>query len=228
MSPIRAHGSRTFQSGTLVIGRKPPRSISRQQARTEATRRKLLTAAEKLFASDGFEAARIEDIAALAGYSRGAFYANFEDKEDIFFALVEQWINQYVGEVEALLERAMNPAERLRTLRDHYAQIAKSRRFTLLSLEFKLFAIRHPQAHARLRAWQRRLRACAGNIVHRVLQEQGRTHPFSTKVAAAGLGALSNALFLEHLVDHKELTESDIRHLLGLFFDAVFGSKTPN
>jgi AcrR family transcriptional regulator len=217
-----------FHSGTLVIGQKQPYPVSRQRARTEATRRKLLTAAEKLFARDGFEATRIEDIAALAGYTRGAFYANFEGKEDIFFALVEQWISQRIAEVEALLERPVTPAERLRGLRDHYAQIAKDRRLTLLSLEFKLFAIRHPQAHARLRAWQRRLRACGGNIVRRVLQEQRRTLPFSTKVAAAGLGALSNALLLEHLVDQIELNESDIRHLLGLFFDAVFGSKTPN
>ncbi len=62
---------------------------SRQRARTEATRRKLLEAAENIFARDGFEAARLEDIAASAGYTRGAFYANFDGKEDIFFALLE-------------------------------------------------------------------------------------------------------------------------------------------
>ena len=61
-------------------------------ARTEATRRKLLEAAEQIFARDGYEAARLEDIAAPAGYTRGAFYANFESKEDIFFALLEQWV----------------------------------------------------------------------------------------------------------------------------------------
>jgi AcrR family transcriptional regulator len=226
VSPARTNRNRMFHPGTAAIAQKHP--ASRQRARTEATRRKLLAAAEKLFARDGFEATRIEDIAALAGYTRGAFYANFEDKEDIFFALVEQWISQRIAEVEALLEGPATPAERLRGLRDHYAQIAKDRRLTLLSLEFKLFAIRHPKAHARLRAWQRRLRACGGNIVRRVLQEQRRTLPFSTKVAAAGLGALSNALLLEHLVDPTELNESDVRHLLGLFFDAVFGSKTPN
>src|SRR5579872_6765002 len=69
--------------------RRNPRSstVSRQQLRTETTRRKLLGAAERIFARSGFEAARLEDIAALAGYTRGAFYANFEGKEDIFFAL---------------------------------------------------------------------------------------------------------------------------------------------
>jgi AcrR family transcriptional regulator len=199
---------------------------SRQHARTEATRRRLLAAAEKIFARVGFEAARLEDIASLAGYTRGAFYANFDDKEDIFFALLEQWINGRVAEVNALLEKQVGPAERLRALRGHYAQIAKDRRLTLLSLEFKLFAIRHPEAHARLRLRQRHLRACGGNIVSRVLKSQGRTLPITPAAAAAGLGALSNSLLLEHLVDPATLTETEIRHLLGLFFDAVFGSKT--
>ena len=63
---------------------------SRQQVRTAATRRKLLAAAEKIFARDGFEAARLAEIAALAGYTRGAFYAHFKSKEDIFFALLER------------------------------------------------------------------------------------------------------------------------------------------
>jgi AcrR family transcriptional regulator len=226
MRPARRSRNREFQPVTPVAARLSPQSVSRQRARTEATRRRLLTAAEDLFARDGFEATRIEDIAASAGYTRGAFYANFDGKEDIFFALVEQWIDQHIAEVEVLLERGRNAADRLRALRDHYARIAKNRRYSLLSLEFKLFAIRHPGAHARLRTWQRRLRTSGGNIVRRILREQGRTLPFATKVAAGGLGALSNALFLEHLVDHAEMTESDVRQILGLFFDAIFGART--
>ena len=220
--PLRAGKARHAHLAAARI----PAPASRQHARTEATRRRLLAAAEKIFARVGFEAARLEDIASLAGYTRGAFYANFDDKEDIFFALLEQWINGRVAEVNALLEKQIGPAERLRALRGHYAQIAKDRRLALLSLEFKLFAIRHPQAHARLRARQRHLRACGGNIVSRVLHAQGRTLPIAPAAAAAGLGALSNSLLLEHLVDPATLTETEIRHLLGLFFDAVFGSKT--
>src|SRR5580692_11566271 len=84
-------------------------SPSRQEARTAATRRKLLLAAEQTFARDGYEAARLEDIAARAGYTRGAFYANFDSKEDIFFALLEQWVAQQIAEVNELLERHDNP-----------------------------------------------------------------------------------------------------------------------
>jgi AcrR family transcriptional regulator len=198
---------------------------SRQAARTAATRRKLLLAAEQTFARDGYEAARLEDIAARAGYTRGAFYANFDSKEDIFFALLEQTVARRIGEVNELLERHDNPQQRLRALRKHYAQIAKDRRLALLSLEFKLFAVRHPEAHARLRARQRGLRACGGDIVRRVMKSLGRSLPISSGAAATALGAFSHGMLLEHLVDANSLTDAEIRHLLGLFFDVVVAGE---
>ncbi|MGD0428793.1 MAG: TetR/AcrR family transcriptional regulator [Candidatus Acidiferrales bacterium] len=198
---------------------------SRQQARTATTRRKLLLAAEQTFARDGYEAARLEDIAAHAGYTRGAFYANFDSKEDIFFALLEQWVAQRISEVDALLGRHDNPQQRLRAVREHYAQIAQDRRLALLSLEFKLFAVRHPEAHARLRARQKGLRSCGADILRRVMKSLGRSLPVSSASAATALGAFSHAMLLEHLVDSSSLSDGEIRHLLGLFFDAVVAGE---
>jgi len=207
-------------------GPRVPRIASRQEVRTAATCGKLLAAAEKIFARDGFEAARLADIAALAGYTRGAFYAHFKSKEDIFFALLEDWIGRRIAEVNAVLERHADPAARLRALRAHYAHTATDRRLTLLSLEFKLFAIRHPQAHARLRARQRPLRENAGNILRRVAKDAGADLSISELATATALGSLSHALLLEHLVDHSSITDADVRHLLGVFFDAVFETQS--
>jgi AcrR family transcriptional regulator len=194
--------------------------------RTAATRRKLLAAAEKLFARDGFEAARLADIAARAGYTRGAFYAHFKSKEDIFFALLELWVGRRIHDVNAVLQRHSEPVARLRALRGHYAHTATDRRLALLSLEFKLFAIRHPRAHARLRARQRPLRENAGNILRRVAKDAGANLAISGLAAATGLASLSNALLLEHLVDHTAVRDADVRHLLAVFFDAVLGTNT--
>ncbi|HWF38867.1 MAG TPA: TetR/AcrR family transcriptional regulator [Candidatus Acidoferrales bacterium] len=211
---------------TIRIHKSKGPAISKQRARTEATRRKLLEAAERIFAREGFEAARLEDIAASAGYTRGAFYANFESKEDIFLALIEQWIGGRIKEINSLLREQDTPTKRIRALREHYAQLAKNRNLALLSLEFKLFAIRHPEAHARLRVRQQKLRCCGGDILRGVMKDLGRSLPLSCTGAATGLGALSNALLLEHLVDSKTLPDGDTRHLLGLFFDAVIQGKT--
>jgi AcrR family transcriptional regulator len=205
-----------------------PATISKQQARTDATRKRLLAAAERIFARDGFEAARLEDIAAQAGYTRGAFYANFEDKEEIFFALLERYVAERIDEVNALLERHKDPEELLQALRSHYARSAEDRRLALLSLEFKLFAIRHPEAHARLRARQHSMRACGGDFLRRITKNLGRTLRVPGEAAVTGLGALSNGLLLEHIFDPKTLPGDEMKHLLGVFFDAVLGSPARN
>jgi AcrR family transcriptional regulator len=199
---------------------------SRQKARTEATRRKLLSAAEAIFARDGFEAARLEDIAAAAGYTRGAFYANFDSKEDIFFALLEAWVSERLAEVNALLDRHETPEQRLAALRDHYAQFAKKRRLALLSMEFKLFAIRHPRAQTRLRARNRRLRACGVEILNRVAAEAGAKLPVSASAAGTALGAFSHAMLVEHLVDPASMPLEEIHRLLKLFFETIFAPRS--
>ena len=197
---------------------------SRQTERTETTKRKLLAAAKRIFAQDGFEAARLEDIAAGAGYTRGAFYANFDSKEDIFFALLEEWVRERIESVTAALRQHKNPFEKLAALRKHYAGVAKDRRLVLISLEFKLFALRHPEAHARLRDRHRRIRASWGELLSELLRPLGRKLPIKNPAASACLGALAQGLLLEHLVDPKTLSDDDVRHVLGLFFDSIFGA----
>lgn len=201
-----------------------------QADRTAATRRKLISAAARIFARDGFEAARLEEIAAAAGYTRGALYANFKDKEDLFFALLEDWIGERVSELDELLRKeASTPEEKLRTLRGYYAQCAKDRRLVLLSLEFTLYAVRHPAAHARLRTRKRRLRAHGTELIREIAHSHGdrqssrvrSSPPVSAHATTAALGALSNALLLEHVVDPKTMSDADVRHILGVFFDSL-------
>ena len=216
-----------FESKRRIAVAPGTRVRSRQAERTEATRQKLLAAAERIFARDGFEAARLEDIAAGAGYTRGAFYANFEDKEEIFFALLDQWVRQRIDSVTAVLRKQKSPQQKLAALREHYAAIAKDRRLVLISLEFKLFALRHPEAHARLRDRHRRIRATWGDLFGELLKALGRTIPISNPAASACCGALAQGLLLEQLVDPKTLSEKDARQILGLFFDSVFrGNST--
>jgi AcrR family transcriptional regulator len=60
-----------------------------QQARTRAA---LLTAGTKLFARHGYHETTIDEVARRAGFTRGAFYANFQDKGDLFLTILEaQW-----------------------------------------------------------------------------------------------------------------------------------------
>ena len=53
--------------------------LTREESK-EVTRRRLIVAAERLFVRKGFDDASVEEISETAGYSRGAFYSNFDNK----------------------------------------------------------------------------------------------------------------------------------------------------
>jgi AcrR family transcriptional regulator len=66
-------------AGEAVVKVPTRRTLAKQQ-----TRAKVLTAARRLFSEEGYEGATIRDIAAAAGMSTGAVFANFTDKSDLF------------------------------------------------------------------------------------------------------------------------------------------------
>jgi AcrR family transcriptional regulator len=74
---------------------------SLRAAHVRGTRRALLDTARQVFADNGFQATRTEEIVQRAGLTRGALYHHFRDKEDLFRAVHEE----IVGEVTQLLRR---------------------------------------------------------------------------------------------------------------------------
>src|ERR1700689_858421 len=107
-------------------------ATSRHRERSEATRARLIRAAEKIFARDGFEAAKLEEIASEAGHTRGAFYANFESKEDLFFALLEGQISPRINTVEQITRTLRDPEHKLRAFREFFLTVCEDRRWSLL------------------------------------------------------------------------------------------------
>lgn len=65
-----------------------PKRLTRDESR-EQTRAKLIASARAVFATEGFGGASVDRIAEEAGFTKGAFYSNFESKEDIFLQLLE-------------------------------------------------------------------------------------------------------------------------------------------
>ena len=61
-----------------------------RDAHVQDTRRALLDTARELFAENGFQATRTEEIVQRAGLTRGALYHHFRDKEDLFRAVYEE------------------------------------------------------------------------------------------------------------------------------------------
>jgi AcrR family transcriptional regulator len=190
---------------------------NKHQQRTEATRRKLLNAALRIFVRDGFEAARIEDIAREAGHTRGAFYANFASKEDLFFALLQREANEKVDRLRRILEQRSTPEERMELLRHYYADRIADRRWVMLMLEFKLFAVRHRRLRARLAVRHRKIRSTANVTAIRALLPS--LDPDDG--CRAALEAVLGGLVLEHAYDPKRLSQKEVFSTLRQIFDLL-------
>ena len=194
---------------------------SRQQERAEATRSRLIHAAEKIFARDGFEAAKLEEIAAEAGHTRGAFYAHFESKEDLFLALLEREISSRIERADQHLQKFRDPEARLHAFREFFLSLCQDRRWSLLALEFKLFAVRHPDVKARLAAMNRRLVGSKIGILREIFEASGHELPAPINAVAMSLSAVTNALGLEHMLDRGMMSEEDVKGILGNYFDSL-------
>jgi AcrR family transcriptional regulator len=198
-------------------------STYRRQERAEATRARLIQAAEKIFARDGFEAAKLEEIAAGAGYTRGAFYANFNSKEDLFLALLEREVSHRIDSVEKLIHKFRDPQAKLRAFRQFFLTLCQDRRWSLLALEFKLFAVRHPEVKARLAAMNRRLVGSRIGILQSIMEASGRPLPAAGKSVVLSLSAVTHALALEHMLDRSLMPEEDLKKILASYFDSLTG-----
>ncbi len=120
-------------------------SLSQQAMKSERTRAELLRAAEVIFARDGFEASRIEDIASEAGRSRGAFYANFANKTEVFLALRSLATRRNARALRERIETMKDEEERYRAITRYILEQICDTQTQLLQIEFKLFALRHPE-----------------------------------------------------------------------------------
>lgn len=204
-------------------------ALNKHQQKTEATRRKLLKSGQRIFARDGFEAARIEDIARDGGHTRGAFYANFESKEALFFALLEQQVAEHIQNIQRLLELCSTDAERYKALRDYYVRRLGDRQWTLLTLEFKLYAIRHPKLRPKLLKIHRELRASAANWKKGTLRDlfpSAGVHCHPEEGLRRALEATLHGLVLENAYDPAAISEGQAETFLGEIFDSLISTPT--
>ena len=205
-------------------------SLNKHQLRTEETRRRLLNAAAKVFSKVGFEAARLEDIAKEAGHTRGAFYAHFSRKEDLFFALLEQKAYQHLRTIQAIVDEHPDEKERIQKFREYYANLAANPNWSMLMLEFKLFAARHPKLRDKLAARHRQIRDSfkSGGVNWLQICRVSDDAQAEGSMARIALEALLHGVTLESAYDPVVLPKEQAARMLGHIFDLLIGSAQSN
>jgi AcrR family transcriptional regulator len=188
-----------------------------RQRRGIVTRSELLRSARYVFARNGFEHARIEDIAMRARKTRGAFYDNFKDKDDVFLAIFEEDAVRDHAELGARLLGLPTLRERIEAVAIYLVDLSQDVERMLLNVEFKLYAIRHPHKRKRIADLMRdmRVRTCIPEITRLLPQLAGKTiNAMLTECAA--VGSIMDGLTLNHLFDPESLDTGALLHYLRL------------
>ena len=108
----------------------------------EVTRERLIQAAGRVFCRMGFEAAPIDVIAEDAGYSRGAFYSNFDSKDELFVELLGRHLDAEVDTLSRALDRIKTAKDLAPAIERRYQVLGEDSSWCLLATEFQLYSMR--------------------------------------------------------------------------------------
>jgi AcrR family transcriptional regulator len=120
----------------------PKKRLTRQQQQAR-TRSKLMTAARNVFTCKGMQQASIDEVAEEAGYTKGAFYANFKSKDELYLAMLDERFTERIAEVERAFASDEEAPEQARHAAADYARAMQADPATgRLFLEFAIHALR--------------------------------------------------------------------------------------
>lgn len=196
------------------------------ERRRQLTREHLLEAAAIVFARDGFHGATLDDVAATAGFTKGAVYSNFKSKDDLFLALFDDRIErQFAVTTEVLESGPPERAEQFSRIRELlYSVLFRDDAFHALYLEFVLYARRNPAAREKLIASERRERVLIEGLIER---EHGLIRGdalHSMRALADFSRAVFTGLTMIRLVDPEAVTKETIDATLDMLYESM-GTK---
>jgi AcrR family transcriptional regulator len=193
------------------------------ERRRAMTREHLMEAAAIVFARDGFHGATLDEVAATAGFTKGAVYSNFKSKDDLFLALLDDRIDRQFAVVTEVLDEGPDDIEedltRIRAL--FRGPFFWSDEMGVLYLEFVLYAMRNPAAQKKLAASAERSRARIQELIEHAFEVLGKRPRYPTRELAEISHALFEGLSIDRLIDPSAVSEQIVDTTLSFMNEAM-------
>jgi AcrR family transcriptional regulator len=171
-----------------------------------------------VFAERGLDGASIDQIAADAGYTKGAFYANFGSKEELFLVMLDE---RFAAEIERLDHRlagAEEPGEEARhATQDFVRSTGRDREWRKLYFEFVAYAARNEPFRRELAARHRTLRRRTTEVLNRWSADFPAAAPFPMDDIAAMTDFIADGFLLDQLID-PDRDEELLANMMLVFF----------
>ncbi|WP_320669695.1 TetR/AcrR family transcriptional regulator [Patulibacter defluvii] len=192
------------------------RRMTREERRIE-TRERLIEAAGEVFASRGYHAASVDQVAERAGFTTGAVYSAFGSKEELFLAVAEDHLRRNVAELEAAAAGGATVDARVREGAEHWMEIVeRSPEMVLLHTEFWAYAVRDPAVRPQVAAQFAEVRAAICRLLDLGARELGLRLTVPVEEVAIALDALADGIARQKLAEPDAVPHDLFARMVGV------------
>jgi AcrR family transcriptional regulator len=197
--------------------------LTREQSKDQ-TRLRLLDAAQAIFMKKGFVAASVEDIAEAAGYTRGAFYSNFDSKPELFLELLRRDHEEMRAALESIFEDGLTREAMEARVLTYYSNLPRDDKCFLLWMEAKLLAARDGRFRVKFNAFLHEKLEQMSEYIRAFSARAGTPLLLPADTLAMGLMGLCEGVQFLHTIDPQNVSSDTAEAVLaGFFARVVFG-----
>jgi TetR/AcrR family transcriptional regulator, transcriptional repressor of aconitase len=206
-----------------VTTARPRKRLTREESRAQ-TRAKLIAVGRKHFLRYGLGGAVTEKIAEDAGYSRGALYANFDGKEELFVAVIREEQTRHLNIFQSLLKEEPSGKKRLKKWQDAVACLMTDHDWIVLRAEFEVGALRSERIRKSFVEVHRQQLRDGGDLIRDLLRSPDITSKLKPDDLITVIINLAHGLAVTQRILGAELSQKSTRSLIQSLFDRLISS----
>jgi AcrR family transcriptional regulator len=200
------------------------------ERRRQQTRDYLLEAAARVFAERGFHGASLDEVAAAAGFTKGAVYSNFKNKEELFLALLEANQQREMDALHATIDASDVPPEArlsdfVNLIRNQTTDLGEN--WDVLYQEFALYAMRNAAAREKLARFEAVTIEKVAELIRNEQARQGLTSEQTDQVARL-IVALMNGISIMRALNADAVDDAFLETAMGFLARALVPESTPS
>jgi AcrR family transcriptional regulator len=166
-------------------------------------------------------------VAEQAGYSKGAVYSNFENKDELFLAVLERRVDSRALAIETEVSPDQPIADQATQAGNAFLEVFfQQSQWSLLLMEFATYAVRHPELRERYAARNRRMRTAMAGLIDTHLTALGLRAPISNEDLATILFALGDGFLMTKLTDPDSVPDALFGEALVLMLGGLQPAET--
>ena len=172
-----------------------------RREKQQRTRNSLLKAAAQIFCQHGLEGASVDQVAQTAGYTKGAFYANFKSKEELFLVMLDERFSRELYRLDRTLAGTEEPHDEARAAAADFIHLASGEDWPRLYFQFVAHAARDDDFRQELATRQQAMRDRLTEIFRRWKQGSETPPPLPLEQITAMIYFMADGFLVDRMIE---------------------------